>query len=130
LSTSSYRFAPATQPNVSTNSSIQENAQAQHVKASPVSNADLSKIKSEIQGGTLDTYAAYGATEILYKECAKQADYSIEKGLEGEDGEMEVETLENGTQVGVGKGWWYEGMSILFFSLGLKEKVQGGRESC
>ena len=68
-------------------------------------------MKGEIQGGTLDTYAAYGATEILYKECAKQADYSIERGVVGENGEeQEVETLENGTQVGKGSGWWYDGM--------------------
>lgn len=62
----------------------------------------------------MDTYAAYGATEILYKECAKQAEYTIERGLVGEDGEeAEVETLENGTQIGRGSGWWYEGMHYI-----------------
>lgn len=77
-------------------------------------------MKSEIGGGTFETYAAYGATEILYKECAKQAEYTIERGQVGEDGEeKEVETLENGTQVGKGTGWWYDGMfsSTLLFLL-------------
>lgn len=74
-------------------------------------------MKNEIQGGTLDTYAAYGATEILYKECAKQADYTIERGQEG--AEEEVETLENGTQIGSGSGWWYEGMPDFLSSKGV-----------
>lgn len=53
----------------------------------------------------MDTYASYGATEILYKECANQGPYSIPKAEE----ESEITTLDDGTQVGVGEGWWYSG---------------------
>lgn len=55
----------------------------------------------------MDTYASYGATEILYQECANQAPYSIPKVKEGE----EITALDDGTQLGVGVGWWYSGIS-------------------
>ena len=60
---------------------------------------------NKIHGGTVDAYASYGATELLYKECAGQAPYTIPAAKEGE----EIEALEDGTQVGIGEGWWYAG---------------------
>ena len=53
-----------------------------------------------------ETYVAYGVTEKLVKECAKHGDYEIpqarEKGIE-------TPKTKDGEDLGVGKGWWYEG---------------------
>jgi cytochrome b pre-mRNA-processing protein 3 len=97
LSTTPRRFVQAGDFNLFP-SQFKEAAQSPN---STTANADINKI----QGGTLDTYAAYGATEILYKQCADQAPYSIPKVKDDE----EVPVLENGTQLGVGEGWWYNG---------------------
>jgi len=56
--------------------------------------------------GLAEPYIAYGATEILVKECARVADYTISK-------EQRTVSDEEGTvQVGDGTGWWYEKMGL------------------
>lgn len=57
-----------------------------------------------------ETYAAYGATEVLFKECARPGDYTIPQALEKKG---EIPTDEAGVHIGVGSGWWYEGMTAL-----------------
>ncbi|KAF2086396.1 hypothetical protein K490DRAFT_74372 [Saccharata proteae CBS 121410] len=54
-----------------------------------------------------ETYAAYGATEQLFKLCAKQADYEIVKDERGDPPKNE-----KGEEVGVGKGWWYNELGL------------------
>ena len=49
---------------------------------------------------------AYGACELLVKECARIADYSIPQAAKPEE---EIPKSEKGEDVGIGKGWWYEG---------------------
>ena len=66
---------------------------------------DLEKLK----GGTIGTYNAYGMTELLYRECAVQADYSMPKL---EDDEAEVPKTEDGEDLGVGGGWWHTGKAF------------------
>lgn len=62
----------------------------------------------KVTGKATETYTAYGATELLYKECARQADYSI---TQAPDAEEELPKTEDGEDLGVGEGWWLSGKS-------------------
>ena len=65
---------------------------------------------------TTETYVAYGVSEALVKECAKQADYSIPQAKEKG---VEIPKTQGGEDLGAGTGWWYEGdndESTIFFS--------------
>jgi len=57
----------------------------------------------------IGTYTAYGATEELYKECARHADYTIPQA---QDSDSEMPKTEDGEDLGVGEGWWHTGISI------------------
>lgn len=63
-----------------------------------------------------ETYAAYGATDVLFKECARHGDYTIPQAKE--KGGV-IPTNEEGTHIGVGSGWWYESecISPIFYTL-------------
>ncbi|TVY83540.1 Protein CBP3 [Lachnellula suecica] len=61
------------------------------------------------KGGVTGTYTAYGATEVLYKECARHADYKIPQAG---DGVEEVPKTEDGEDLGVGEGWWHTGVGL------------------
>ena len=52
-----------------------------------------------------ETYIAYGVTEKLVKECARQAAYSIPKRNEKD---AQMPKTKNGEDLGVGEGWWYQ----------------------
>lgn len=56
-----------------------------------------------------ETYVAYGVTEGLVKECAKQADYSIPQAKQRG---VEIPKTKDGQDLGIGTGWWYEGMPL------------------
>jgi cytochrome b pre-mRNA-processing protein 3 len=56
-----------------------------------------------------ETYAAYGATEVLFKECGRHGDYTIPQAHEKKG---EIPTDEAGTHIGVGSGWWYETLGL------------------
>ncbi|KAF2653216.1 ubiquinol cytochrome-c reductase assembly protein Cbp3 [Lophiostoma macrostomum CBS 122681] len=56
-----------------------------------------------------ETYVAYGATEALFKECAKPGAYEVPQALEKD---AEIPTDETGAHLGVGKGWWYETLGV------------------
>jgi cytochrome b pre-mRNA-processing protein 3 len=60
----------------------------------------------KIAGKSTETYTAYGATEIMYGECAIQADYSIPQAKNLDE---EMPKTEDGEDLGVGEGWWYSG---------------------
>jgi cytochrome b pre-mRNA-processing protein 3 len=52
---------------------------------------------------------AFGATERLYKECARVGHYSIpQAGVKGQ----KVPKTAEGEDLGVGEGWWYDGMPL------------------
>jgi len=53
-----------------------------------------------------ETYVAYGVTEGLVKECAKQADYFIPQAKQRG---AEIPKTTDGQDLGIGTGWWYEG---------------------
>lgn len=59
--------------------------------------------------GTTETYVAYGATEHLFKECSRHANYTIPQALE--KGGIAPKN-EAGEDVGEGSGWWYEGIAL------------------
>lgn len=64
-----------------------------------------------------ETYVAYGVTEGLVKECAKQADYSIPQAKQRG---VEIPKTKDGQDLGIGTGWWYEGMLLTQSTLPLR----------
>lgn len=56
---------------------------------------------------TTETYVAYGSTEMLYAECARQADYDVPQALE-KDGE--IPKTGTGEDLGVSERSWYTGV--------------------
>jgi len=56
-----------------------------------------------------ETYIAYGGTEVMLKECARQADYSIPQS---EQRNAEIPKSKDGEDLGVGTGWWYEELGL------------------
>ncbi|EYE97312.1 uncharacterized protein EURHEDRAFT_410372 [Aspergillus ruber CBS 135680] len=60
-------------------------------------------------GTTAETYVAYGLTQKLFEACSRQADYRIpqvsQKGAQ-------TPKTEEGEDLGVGEGWWYEELSL------------------
>lgn len=69
-------------------------------------------------GDSTETYVAYGGTEMLFRECARQADYRVEKGADGD-----APKTAKGEDLGVGEGWWYEGRRCPQ-SCGTKKKLE------
>lgn len=64
----------------------------------------------KVTGKATETYTAYGATEVLYKECARQADYTI---LQATDSDEETPKTEDGEDLGTGSGWWHSGKLMI-----------------
>ena len=52
-----------------------------------------------------ETYVAYGSCEVLVKECARQAEYTIPQVR---DKNVEVPQTKDKEDLGVGTGWWFE----------------------
>jgi cytochrome b pre-mRNA-processing protein 3 len=67
--------------------------------------AGMAKKIREAAPKMTETYAAYGLTEALVKECCKAGDYTVPQVFEPG---AEIPTDETGAHVGVGEGWWYE----------------------
>ncbi|OCL11488.1 hypothetical protein AOQ84DRAFT_353022 [Glonium stellatum] len=79
---------------------------------SPLPASTTARLAQELRkraSGTTETYVAYGATEHLFKECSRHANYSILQALE--KGGVAPKN-EAGEDVGEGKGWWYEGIAL------------------
>lgn len=115
LSTTVPRFAELPEPNAIAATSIplvtpRNGGISKLSTPTPASIKAAQGIKN-ITGHTTETYTAYGATEILEKECARQADYTIKK-TEDED----VPKTADGVDLGVGGGWWHTG--VLKLTLG------------
>lgn len=82
---------------------------------SPASTADtptrtIAKGFMKALPGMTQTYRAYGVCEMLVKECARQADYTIPQARQKN---VEVPKTKDNEDLGVGTGWWYEGEGIL-----------------
>lgn len=75
------------------------------VDSSPASAHAVQRKREGPRANFTGTDVAYGATEALFKECAKQADYIVPQVFE-----RGVETPKNahGEDIGEGTGWWYE----------------------
>ncbi|OJD34886.1 ubiquinol-cytochrome c [Diplodia corticola] len=77
------------------------------------SHADMSRAIAQglrrRAGGSTETYVAYGGTEMLFRACARQAEYRVDKDAEGE-----APKTAKGEDLGVGVGgsWWYEGLGL------------------
>ena len=61
--------------------------------------------RSGVMRSTTEPYAAYGGTEMLFKECAKQADYTIPNALKKPA--APAPRNEAGEDVGEGSGAWF-----------------------
>lgn len=59
------------------------------------------------QGTAAETYVAYGMTQKLFEACSMQADYSIPQVSQRG---AQVPKTAAGEDLGVGAGWWYEGV--------------------
>ncbi|KAI9055672.1 hypothetical protein LZ554_000615 [Drepanopeziza brunnea f. sp. 'monogermtubi'] len=109
FTTTSTRNVEAMPPNTPPNLSIPPVAAVQPEGRSKPTLRDTAArkaaavIKSSLSKSTTETYTAYGATELLYKDCAQQADYTITQA-QNEDEEMPK--TEDGEDLGVGEGWW------------------------
>ena len=75
------------------------------VESSPTYN--LAKAVRQRASGVTETYVAYGTCDSLVKECAAQADYSIPQSREKG---VKIPKTKDGEDLGVGTGWWYDGM--------------------
>jgi cytochrome b pre-mRNA-processing protein 3 len=85
-----------------------ERAEGKH-QASPTAGLAQAIMKNTKSVGVTETYTAYGRTEELYKECAKQANYTIPQAA---DTEAELPKTEDGEDLGVGGGWWHDGILL------------------
>ena len=66
----------------------------------------------KIASGTTETYIAYGACDVLVKECSRQADYTIPQALEKKG---VIPKTKDGEDLGIGSGQWYEGNDYYSF---------------
>ncbi|KAH0354326.1 hypothetical protein KCU81_g1045, partial [Aureobasidium melanogenum] len=55
-----------------------------------------------------EPYVAYGATEDLFRACARAGDYTMPTVAEGEEPLRSAK----GEDLGVGSGWWYEELGL------------------
>ncbi|KAI4766944.1 hypothetical protein E4T51_00134 [Aureobasidium sp. EXF-12344] len=55
-----------------------------------------------------EPYVAYGATEDLFRACARAGEYSMPTVAEGEEPLRSAQ----GEDLGVGSGWWYEELGL------------------
>jgi len=61
-------------------------------------------------------------TELLYKECALQADYKIPQAR---DEDQDIPKAEDGEDLGVpvAKGWWHDGKLGKVFKPSIKQSA-------
>ena len=67
----------------------------------------LAKFLRKNASTTTETYAAYGACELMVYECSRQADYEIPRAADN----IDLPKNEAGEDVGHGEGWWHTRMS-------------------
>lgn len=68
--------------------------------------ASLAQTLRKNARGTTEPYVAYGGTEELFKECARQCSYTIPTALEKEP--IDPPRTAAGEDLGVGEGWWFQ----------------------
>jgi hypothetical protein len=71
------------------------------------SGGDLSPQESWMLEKFSDSYTLYRLADDMFKMCAAQAEYDIEKGKDGK-----LPTSETGEQIGIGKTWWHKGKAL------------------
>ncbi|MCJ1223418.1 Protein cbp3, mitochondrial [Toensbergia leucococca] len=65
-------------------------------------------------GNFTEPYIAYGMCDILVQECASKATYTIPQAREKN---VKIPQTEDGEDLGVGTGWWYEGKAYTHTAL-------------
>ncbi|GAB7360153.1 hypothetical protein MBLNU230_g7916t1 [Neophaeotheca triangularis] len=68
--------------------------------------ASLAQTLRKNARGTTEPYVAYGGTEELFKECARQCSYTIPTALEKDPADPPRTAA--GEDLGVGEGWWFQ----------------------
>lgn len=84
----------------------------------------VNAIKAILPRSAVQPYAIFGATETMYKACSQPAAYTISEELRKKE---EVPMTEDGMELGVGTGIWYEGMSSCVSLLALGRIVYRSR---
>ena len=69
--------------------------------------AQRMRAQKQMQAAT-EPYVAYGATEDLFRACARAGEYTMPTVAEGEEPLRSAQ----GEDLGVGSGWWYEGNTL------------------
>lgn len=82
--------------------------------SNPSNDADPTQTRTAraVRGGMeslAEPYVAERATETLFKECARQADYIVPQAFEKN---VEIPTNKEGEHIGEGTGWWYESKGL------------------
>lgn len=103
-------YAELPEPNATASTSIPP-VVSQRAESAPSSSKIPVNIKAaaeirRVAGRATETYTAYGVTENLFKECAKQANYIIPQAS---DNDAEMPKTEDGEDLGLGEGWWHTG---------------------
>ncbi|KAF2138230.1 uncharacterized protein K452DRAFT_256336 [Aplosporella prunicola CBS 121167] len=79
---------------------------SQKLPRKAVSNVVAEQLRQRA-GASTETYVAYGATELLFRECAAQAAYRVERDADGE-----APKTAKGEDLGVGEGAWYQELNL------------------
>ena len=103
-------YAELPEPNATVSTSIPP-VVPQRAERGPSSSKIPVNIKAaaeirRVAGRATETYTAYGVTENLFQECAKQANYIIPQAA---DNDAEMPKTEDGEDLGLGDGWWHTG---------------------
>ncbi|KAI9823532.1 MAG: hypothetical protein M1819_001333 [Sarea resinae] len=97
--------SPSPQPSSATSAS-----KSKHILSDVPGASKLARELRKRAGTATETYVAYGSTEKLYRECARQAALSVPQAQEKD---AEVPKTEAGEDLGVGKGWWFEELGLV-----------------
>ena len=82
----------------------------------PSTTKSIAKSIRETMPAATETYIAYGACEKLVQECTRQAEYHIPQATQKG---VEIPRTKEGTELGVGEGWWYQSTRAHSSSLSL-----------
>jgi len=69
--------------------------------------AQRMRAQKQMQAAT-EPYVAYGATEDLFRACARAGEYTMPTVAEGEEPLRSAK----GEDIGVGQGWWYQELGL------------------
>ncbi|KFY07484.1 hypothetical protein V492_07099 [Pseudogymnoascus sp. VKM F-4246] len=94
----------ATAPSTEPNSSASATAESESGQTSKLAADGLAALNK-----TAEQYSAYGVAEVLYRQCAAQADYKIPQAAMEDE---EMPKTADGEDLGEGAGWWHNELGL------------------